>query len=401
MELKEGFKKTEIGFIPVDWKTENLRENLLGIPKYGINASAVTFDSRLPTYLRITDITDEGRINPDSLASVNHRAANEYRLEEYDVVFARTGASVGKSYLYQKKDGEFVYAGFLIRVQTDHHKLYAPYLFQFSKSAQYWKWIREHSMRSGQPGVNGKQYSELQIPLPPSIKEQKVIANALSDADSYIESLEKLIAKKQLIKKGVMQELLTGKRRLDGCYHSWSKKTLGEISEIIMGQSPLSSFYNTFGNGLPLIQGNSDIINRKPIQRVFTTNVTKKGEPGDILISVRAPVGTVAKASFDCCLGRGICALRNAGDFLYYALEAKESHWSSLSKGSTFDSVTSLELKNFLIHYPNDEIERNLISQVIINIDEDIRGTEKALTKARQIKQGMMQQLLTGRIRLV
>lgn len=110
-----------------------------------------------------------------------------------------------------------------------------------------------------------------------------------------LEELDRLIAKKRDIKQATMQQLLTGQTRLPGFEEEWEVKRLGDLAEIVMGQSPSSSNYNVRGKGLPLIQGNADIANRLAIKRIFTTQITKRGQAGDILLSVRAPVGEVSK----------------------------------------------------------------------------------------------------------
>lgn len=243
--------------------------------------------------------------------------------------------------------------------------------------------------------------SALEIPLPPTLAEQQAIAGALSDADALIEALEQLIAKKRQVKQGAMQELLTGKRRLPGFSGEWEVKRLGDIAEIVMGQSPSSAYYNTKGEGLPLIQGNADISNRETIKRVFTTEITKRGRHGDILMSVRAPVGEIARATFDICLGRGVCAIRHPNDFLYHTMIAKEPTWAKLSKGSTFDAVNSTDVKAFEIGLPVDEKEQTAIAAVLSDMDAEIAALEARLAKTRLLKQGMMQELLTGRIRLL
>jgi type I restriction enzyme S subunit len=118
-------------------------------------------------------------------------------------------------------------------------------------------------------------------------------------------------------------------------------------------------------------------------------------------MSVRAPVGEVSRAEFDVCLGRGVCAIRYSNDFLYHALIAKESTWAKLSKGSTFDSVNSADVKAFGIELPTDHAEQEAIAAILSDMDSEITALEEKLAKARQLKQGMMQELLTGRIRLI
>ncbi|KDB02153.1 hypothetical protein U879_18640 [Defluviimonas sp. 20V17] len=241
-------------------------------------------------------------------------------------------------------------------------------------------------------------FQNLQI-LVPSMPEQEAIAEALSNADGLIEGLERLIAKKRLIKRGAMQDLLTAKRRLPGFSGEWKEKHLGEIAAVIMGQSPRSAAYNSEARGLPLIQGAADIRARKTIRRIFTSEITKLGKRGDIILTVRAPVGEVSRAEFDLCLGRGVCAVRTGQEFVYHALINAESAWSSLSKGSTFDSVNADEVRAFEVMYPLDSEERVSIANVLTDMDAEILALEARLEKARQVKESMMQNLLTGRIR--
>ena len=105
MEVKPGYKQTEVGVIPEDWNVRTLRSCLSAQPDYGINAPAVPFSDRLPAYIRITDITEDGRFSPEKPVSVKRADADRYYLNDDDIVFARTGASVGKSYLYKPNDG--------------------------------------------------------------------------------------------------------------------------------------------------------------------------------------------------------------------------------------------------------------------------------------------------------
>jgi type I restriction enzyme S subunit len=167
-----------------------------------------------------------------------------------------------------------------------------------------------------------------------------------------------------------------------------------------MGQSPSSSNYNTKGNGLPLIQGNADISNRQTIRRIFTTQITKQGKAGDILMSVRAPVGEVSRTTFDVCLGRGVCAIRFQNDFIYHCLIFIEPNWAKHSKGSTFDSVNSADVQTVEIRLPTDAIEQTAIATTLSDLDAEIAALEARRDKTHALKQGMMQELLTGRIRL-
>ena len=209
----KGYQKTEIGTIPEDWNVKHLKDALKTNPRYGINAAAVPYRDSLPIYIRITDISEAGYFAPESLVSVNQENSDQYYLEEGDLVFARTGASVGKSYLYNPNDGKLVFAGFLIRIRPNENILLPDYLSQYVRTKAYWDWVQLMSMRSGQPGINGNEYGQLLVPFP-DMKEQRAIATVLSDMDAEIAALETRRAKTQALKQGMMQQLLTGKVRL-------------------------------------------------------------------------------------------------------------------------------------------------------------------------------------------
>jgi type I restriction enzyme S subunit len=209
-----GYQPTKVGLIPVDWEVKSLKNILLETPKYGIGAAAIKYDTNYPTYLRITDIGDRGNLIERGMKSVNHPDYQNYILQTGELVFARTGASVGKSYLYNKKDGLLVYAGFLIKIKPNPETLLDSYLKEYVSTNTYWNWVLVNSMRSGQPGINSQEYGMLPIPLPPTLKEQKAIAETLSSIDQEIQALQTKKEKYQGIKQGMMQELLTGKTRL-------------------------------------------------------------------------------------------------------------------------------------------------------------------------------------------
>ena len=251
----------------------------------------------------------------------------------------------------------------------------------------------------GRGELNKQLLLNLWVPLPP-LKEQKAIANSLSSIDSLISSLDELIEKKRMIKEGLMRELLTGKKRLARFNGEWKQITLGEYCSIIMGQSPSSTFYNQNGVGLPLIQGNSDFENRESIIRTYTSYITKTCNQNDTIMSVRAPVGAVGKASSDSCLGRGVCAFRTDTDFLFYYMQYNEDKWGQFSKGSTFDSINRDDLCAVIISVPPSKKEEFAICDILSSFDKDIEQAISQRDKYLHIKQGMMQELLTGKTRL-
>jgi type I restriction enzyme S subunit len=196
-----------------EWEVKRLRDCLDSDPDYGINAAAIPFSDKFPSYIRITDISEHGRFCPLPGVSVQALNVERYYLQKGDVVFARTGASVGKSYLYEPNDGPLVFAGFLIRVRPNPELLVPAFLAAYATTKPYWNWVRFMSMRSGQPGINGNEYAQLPLSLPP-LPEQIAIVAVLTDMDAELAALEQRLAKTRNIKQAMMQELLTGRTRL-------------------------------------------------------------------------------------------------------------------------------------------------------------------------------------------
>lgn len=244
---------------------------------------------------------------------------------------------------------------------------------------------------------------EFPVYLPPE-PEQTKIAHILSTWDKAIETVEKLIANSQQQKKALMQQLLTGRKRLLGFKKSWRRLALSEIATVTMGSSPKSEAYNKDSAGLPLIQGNADIKNRLSAPRIYTSEITKECKPKDILLSVRAPVGEIAKSLHHACIGRGICAIaakdNNDQEFLYQWMLAFESKWESLSQGSTFESVNSDDIKSLQIYLPTNIEEQKRIASILASADDEIDVLKVKLSYLKQEKIALMQQLLTGKKRV-
>jgi len=222
------------------WEVKRLGGMLAQPPEYGVNAPAVPFSTDLPTYLRITDITETGQLNKENLASVDINAQDAHYLSEGDIVLARTGASVGKSYKYRPEDGKLVFAGYLIRVRPKQQRLNSGFLAHYLLTGPYWRWVETVSARSGQPGVNGTQFAQMPVPLP-GLSEQQKIADCLSSLDELIELEAKKLEALQAHKKGLMQQLFpregetTPRLRFPEFRDAgpWEVKRLGEIVEII------------------------------------------------------------------------------------------------------------------------------------------------------------------------
>jgi type I restriction enzyme S subunit len=177
---------------------------------------------------------------------------------------------------------------------------------------------------------------------------------------------------------------------------NWKIQKLGQISAINMGVSPRSIFYNKNGEGLPLLQGKADIKNRLSSPKIYTREITKKCARGDLILSVRAPAGYIAKVDQTCCIGRGIASIKPFEeynvDFIFYQLLYLESKWSKLSQGGTFDAISGEDIKNFSIKIPFYK-EQQKIADCLSSLDESIKANIQKLDVLKNHKKGLMQQL--------
>jgi type I restriction enzyme S subunit len=176
----------------------------------------------------------------------------------------------------------------------------------------------------------------------------------------------------------------------------WKVETLSDVAIIIMGSSPKSEYYNQVHKGLPFLQGNADIKNRLSAPRLFTSEITKECAISDILLSVRAPVGSVAKSIHHACIGRGIAAVRtnlpNSQEFVYQWLLSYEPLWESISQGGTFDAVNSDDLKGVALAVPKSA-EQQEIANCLTSLDDLITAQARKVDALKAHKKGLMQQL--------
>ena len=431
-EEKKRYKRTEVGLIPEDWEVKQLKECISEPLQYGIGAAAVDYNLNLPRYLRITDISDEGYLIEENKASLKVNEYSNYLLENDDIVLARTGASVGKSYHFNRDSfsGEMVFAGFLIKVKSDAKKLNPIYLKYFLKSDPYWHWVKVNSMRSGQPGINSQEYSSLKIPLPPTLEEQQAIASALSDVDELIRSLDGLIQKKQAIKKGAMQQLLTpnksgqaSKKRLPGFDGEWEKISLKQLTDRsfeLFNDGDWVESDHIIDQGIRLLQtGNVGVgkfkesRNKKYInEESFKKLNCKEVKVGDLLICRLAdPPGRACIVpdlkEEKMITSVDVSILRPKEDevdkhFLLQVFSTTEwfDEVNEKCGGTTRTRISRSALGNIELSLPSYE-EQKAIGTIFKDMDLELQTLRQKREKYVQIKQGMMQELLTGRVRLV
>lgn len=187
-----------------DWEEKSLSEICTPL-QYGMNTSAKEFDGE-NKYIRITDIDDITHSYSNSnIVSPSGELDNKYLVCEGDILFARTGASTGKTYLYKINDGKMFFAGFLIRAHVkDNYNCYL--IFSQTLTSEYEKWVKKTSQRSGQPGINAEEYSSYKMKIP-CLEEQKLIADFLSDFDEAIAAAQKELSLWKQLKKALLQQL--------------------------------------------------------------------------------------------------------------------------------------------------------------------------------------------------
>ena len=241
----------------------------------------------------------------------------------------------------------------------------------------------------------------------PPLPEQEAIAGALTDADAWIESLEQLIAKKRLIKQGAMQELLTPKE-------GWEVKKLGEIAKYRRGSFPqpygLDKWYDDT-NGMPFIQV-FDVGKNRKLKLETKRKISKLAQAmsvfvpkESIVLTLQGSIGRIALTQYDAYCDRTLLIFESidyALDKFFFLLVVEQLFEIEKEKapGGTIKTITKEALSDFDIGFPSSLSEQTRIATILSDMDAELEALEQQLHKARQIKQGMMQELLTGKIRL-
>ena len=262
--------------------------------------------------------------------------------------------------------------------------------FVFHFLASRYESIRGMSNSGSQENLSGQIVRSIRIPIPPTKAEQEAIAEALSDADSLIESLELLLVKKRQIKQGTSQELLTGKRRLPGFDGEWIVTTFGDLLSICHGKSQRD--VESVGGQYPILASGGEIgraenfLYDKPSVLIGRKGTVDKPQ------YMGTPFWTVDTLFYSVIRGS------NSAKFLYYRFCLID--WMQHNEASGVPSLNAKTIERIEINCPRPE-EQSAIATILSDMDADMAALESRLAKARHIKQGMMQQLLTGKIRLV
>jgi len=413
VEVKPGYKRTEVGMIPEDWEVKPL-QSLADRIMVGI-ASAAThaYRERGIVMFRNQNIKP-GYLDDSELLNIAEDYEQKFknkRLKAGDLLTARTGYPGTTSIVPTQYEGAQSFTTLITRPRRD--VIDSEYLCAFINSEAGQTYFEQNQIGGGQKNVNAGSLKNLLVAFPRTKAEQEAIAEALSDADALIESLEQLLAKKRQLKQGTMQELLTGKKRLPGFSGEWEVKRLGDLAKIQRGASPrpIDSPIWFDENSLIGWVRISDVTNsgmylNETTQRLSSLGV-QNSRPvgrGSLVMSICATVGRPIITAINVCIHDGFVVFDNpraTKHFLYYVLKFIEGDWSLHGQtGSQMNLNTGL-INRTEVSMPPTPDEQAVIAAILSDMDAELAELEAKLAKAHQLKQGMMQELLTGRIRLL
>jgi len=385
--VKQGYKQTEVGVIPEDWEVKELGELTILMTNgfVGVAKLHYTENDEGVTYIQGFNV-EENSFNYTGIKKVTrsfHLSHLRSSLKYKDLLTVQTG-DVGLTTIVPKSlEGANCHALIISRFVTG--KVESKYISYYLNSNQGRNRLKEIETGTTMKHINVGDFQFFQIPLPP-LPEQEAIAAALSDADAWIENLEQLIAKKRLIKQGAMQTLLTPK-------DDWEVKKLGEVVEIKRGQIITSSV--RVDGDVPVIAGG-----RTP---AYFHNVSNRKGKTITISASGASAGYVGFHNYP--IFASDCSTISESDkyvieFIYYFLVRNQDLIYSFQTGGAQPHIHAKDVEPMIIGIPSLS-EQERIARILSDIDAELEALEQQLAKARQIKQGMMQELLTGRIRLV
>ncbi|WP_222434403.1 restriction endonuclease subunit S [Rummeliibacillus sp. SL167] len=247
--------------------------------------------------------------------------------------------------------------------------------------------------------LNKKDFINLTIVVPKIIEEQERIGNFLKKLDETLALLQKKLDQYQTLKKAFLQLMFpqngesVPQVRFAHFSSQWEQRKLGDIVKITMGQSPKGENYTENPKDHILVQGNADIKNGWVAPRIWTTQITKFADKGDIIISVRAPVGDIGKTQYNVVLGRGVAGIKG-NEFIFQSLSRMKikNFWAKYSTGSTFESINSGDLKDAIISLP-EEMEQNKIGIFLDKLDNIITLHQNKLDQLKKFKRFLLQKM--------
>lgn len=278
----------------------------------------------------------------------------------------------------------------IMRMKTGSNE----FLIQLLEKQNYEK----YNTGTAQPKLNGEVVKKISLHFP-SDEEQSAIGSLFRTLDDLMASYKDNLANYQSLKATMLSRMFpkagqtVPEIRLDGFEGEWENKILSEVTNITMGQSPKSENYTDNPNDYILVQGNADIKDKQVVPRLWTTEVTKIAEIGDIILTVRAPVGDIGKTDYNVVIGRGVAAIKG-NDFIFYTLEKMKmtGFWNKFSTGSTFESISSNDIKEAIIQIPTLP-EQQAIGAYFSNLDNCINSFQEKISQLETLKKKLLQDM--------
>lgn len=414
VEMKSGYKMTEVGVIPEDWEVKELSSiSAIKSGKRLPKGSLVTSSKTPYPYIRVIDM-NMGYLNLSNIMYVPENVQpmiSKYIISKNDVYISVAGTLglVGK--IPEELDGANLTenANRITEIQCNR-----DYLMYYMMSPLIQNVIEAERTIGAQPKLALQRIRDFYIVLPRDNREQTAIAAALSDADSLISALTKKIEKKKAIKQGLMQQLLTGKKRLPGFNDKWKSMLLGDIAEVKDGTHQTPKYVKSGGKPFYSVENVTadDFKNVKHISleehKALTSNY--RIEKGDVLMTRIGSIGCCkyvdwdVDASFYVSLALLKINEKYDSKFISYLSNIKSFREEVMLNSLVFAIPQKINLGNISlikVYIPTSKAEQTAISNILSDCDSEIAALEEKRDKYKEIKQGMMQQLLTGKIRLI
>ena len=372
-----------------DWEEIELLKIASEI-SYGMNAASKEYDGE-NKYIRITDIDEQtNKYTHKNIVSPDGDLEEKFLVKENDILFARTGASTGKTYLYNKNDGKLYYAGFLIKANIINHN--ANFIFQQTKLNKYNNWVKIMSMRSGQPGINSQEYGSYKFSIT-SPKEENKVSNFLSLLDKKIELQSKKIEDLKLFKKGLNKNIfsnLNNKFKIGDLIIEYNKKTYTNnqykvLSSTANGIILQNEYFNKQA-------ASSDNSGYKIIPRGFIT-YRSMSDTGEFHFNVQniIEIGIVSPAYPVFTINENIV---DKDYFVYYINENKSFKNKILSskEGGTRYALSISKFRDIKLDLPSLKHQKEY-SKILMTYNQKIKQEQNKLDKLQELKKGLMQNM--------
>ena len=402
MELiaKQGFKQTEVGMIPLDWKIDFLNSivDKRRTIRYGI-VQPGKYDPNGKYLIRGQDYSF-GWSSPDSFFRVSPQIEEPYknaRVKEGDIIITIVGASTGHVEVIPKWLDASNLTQTTARIAVDPSKGYSLFFKHYLISKFGQAQVANYIKGAAQPGLNCGDIEKFLVILPPTLTEQKAIATALSDVDDLIANLDKLITKKKVIKQGALQQLLTppnkGGKRLAGFTGEWVETILGNVCEIRKGQLITES--TRIDGPIPVIAGGKKAAYYHANANRLGKTITISGSGAN---AGYVPFHNYPIFASDCSTIEE--SAKYSIEYIFFLLSSMQKQIYNAQTGGAQPHIHPSDLNPIEVDVPNIE-EQKAIAQILSDMDLEIEQLQTKKAKYQDIKQGMMQELLTGKTRLV